>query len=90
MTDIPSSKGELDLGHHIVHYTFCPVLVGLAAVVLSSPVLWYLDYVSYATALALPWLAVLGVCLYFGYLGDYVIPRETYKKVRSGEWGWWR
>lgn len=90
MSDNPrsvGSKDDLELRHHIVYYTFLPVLVGFGATILSSPVLWYLGHVSYSTALALPWLALLGICLYIGTLGDYVIPSQTYRKVRSGQWG---
>ena len=87
MSNIPSSKDELELGHHIVHYTFLPMVVLVfATIVLSFPA-WWFGWIPYRTAFLIPWLSLLVACLYIGCLGHYVIPRETYRKVRSGEWG---
>lgn len=86
MSDYPQSKSDLELGHHIIHYTFIPVLVIGFGAVLSSPVLWYTSTLELEVALAIPWLSILGMCLYLSLFGNYVIPRETYRNLRSGEW----
>lgn len=86
MTQYPSSKEDLTLRHHFVYYTFLPLVGVLVLSIVSVPVLWYLDYLSFITALALPW-GVMGIAMiYIGFLGDYVIPAETYRKLMNGEW----
>lgn len=87
MSEIPQSKDDIHLGHTIVHYTFFPVLGGVLAGIVSPIVLWPLGYISLGVAFVIPWVAVLACCAYFAILGEYVIPSETYRKVRSGEWG---
>ena len=87
MTKYPSSKDELELGHHVVYYTFLPLVAIVFGTILSSPVLWWMDYLSYSMAFVLPWTAMLVTCLYIMCFADYVIPIETYRKLRSGEWG---
>ena len=84
---IPSSKEELTIRHHIAYYTFLPMVVVLFATILASPALWYFGVVSYTAAFAIPWVAMIGFMLYMAALADYIIPKETYKKLRSGEWG---
>lgn len=87
MSEIPQSKEDLELRHHIVHYTFLP-MVGVVILTTVSPiVLWPLEHVPFSVGLIVPWLSLLGACLYIMFLGDYVIPRETYRKLRSGGWG---
>lgn len=86
MSEHPQSKGDLELGHHVIHYTFLPVLaIGFGAVI-ATPVLWYTSVVPLEGAFIIPWISLLWMCLYLSIFGEYVIPRETYRKLRSGEW----
>ncbi len=86
MTDIPQSSDEIQLGHHIVHYTFMPMVICVFLGTLSPLVLWPLGYIDMPTALRISWVSVLVVSVYLWFFGDYIIPDETYLKVRSGEW----
>jgi len=87
MRDIPQSRDEIQLGHHITHYTFLPMVGATLLATASSPVLWVLGYVNLRFAFLIPWISILACCVYVGFLGDYVIPAETYRNVRSGKWG---
>lgn len=84
--DHPQNWEDLELGHHIVYYTFWPVLlIGFGIPVVTIPLYWF-GYIPLEWALIIPWVGIWIICIYFGYLGDYVIPSETYRKYRSGEW----
>jgi hypothetical protein len=52
----------------------------------SSPLLWYMGLLGFGEALLLPWAALCAAICYISALGDYVMPAETYRKYRSGEW----
>lgn len=54
--------------------------------IFSSPALWYFDILPIMYAFLLPWVAIFGASVYLMIFGDHVIPSETYRKVRSGEW----
>ena len=87
MSDIPSSWDEVGLGHHITHYTFLPVLALLFGSILATPVLWFINVLTFSEAILLPWAVFAFAVGYIALFGDYVMPAETYRKYRSGEWG---
>lgn len=83
---IPNSRDDLRVGHHVIHYTFMPMLLLVALSIFVPPVLWLFGYISFEVTLGLPWASMAMVLIYISIFGDYVIPRTTYLKCRNGEW----
>jgi hypothetical protein len=83
--DIPHSKDDLALGHHIAHYTFFPTMLTMLGVALSAPPAWYLGYIPFGLAIAIPWFGLLSIVAWIALVGDYVMPAETYRKLKRGE-----
>lgn len=86
MSDTPSSWEEVTVWHKITYYTIMPViLIGLSLLV-SIPVLYILGWINFQEAFLFSWAIYNFILLYFMLMGDYVMPAETYRKYRSGEW----
>ena len=83
----PSSWSEVTVWHTVVYYTFLPVVFVMLFGTLSTPVLWYFSVLGFGQALAIPWILCSLTIVYVALLGNYVMPAETYRKYRSGEWG---
>jgi len=86
-TGLPSSWGEVTIYHKIVYYTFLPFVAMVFLGFIATIVLYVTGAISFGKAILLPWLLLLSVISYLAFLGDYVMPSETYRKYRSGEWG---
>jgi len=87
MTDTPSTKEEITLGHHFVYYTFLPMVVLVFVAMISTLPLWFFGKISYRVVFIIQWSSLAFGCFYIGLFGKYVMPAETYRKIRSGEWG---
>ena len=86
MTEYPQCWDDITWKHKVVYYTFLPLVVAVFVVVLSSPILYFLDVVSYWMTYWMTTGSVFITMLYISYFGEYVIPSQTYRKYRSGEW----
>jgi hypothetical protein len=64
-----------------------PMLACVGLGVLSSAPLWYFGVITFGEAIVYPWCVASIAFVYIALFGDYVMPAETYRKYRSGEWG---
>lgn len=76
---------ELTCRHHVAHYTLLPmafVSFGLPVAGLGRYLFFdgpMIHYVPFA------WIGVMVCCTWIHFFGEYVIPAETYRKIRRGE-----
>jgi len=85
MTDeYPDSFDQLTWEHHVVHYTFFPMLLFVFGMIAASMPLWYVGYIDFVSALVVPWVGLWLMTVYIHYFGEAVIPRETYNRHRGG------
>ena len=86
MKELPSSWNEVTIWHKVVYHTFMPMLILGFGSILSAPVVWYIGLINFGEAIVYPWCVFMLMLGYISLLGDYVMPAETYRKYRSGEW----
>jgi hypothetical protein len=85
-TQYPQNWDDLDIRHHIVYYTFYPaLLIGVGGPLLAIMLL-VAGVISPPISLLVSVVAMDFMCIYLYFLADYVIPAQTYRKYRSGEW----
>jgi hypothetical protein len=71
---------------HVAQYTLLPMTAVCFGSAIASPFLWWWDIIPYGLSIIIPWMSMLVVCLWVMAFGEHVMPHQTYKKVRSGEW----
>lgn len=83
MREHPNSWEEVTLRHKIVHHTLIPVVGITMLAVVASPFVWLLGLASLSTSLLYPWVVLSLAILYISIFGDFVIPAESYRRLRE-------
>lgn len=79
------SKDELTVGHIVFYYSFIPILACFVVAIQMSIVLFYLNIISFAIFILIPFLIISSIIFYLLLIDMYVMPSEIHRRTKTIE-----